>query len=224
MVEKSTNRLQKWHSCGAIGHFRVPPRLCIKTRLGAQPLIWKWFFILTQIKLIFTRKVVHLASFWKWRFLELGRGLFVFSFLCDCPRNFNGNGGEKYYRKKQIDLNFPCSILLSTMEVTSICSKLQHIEQWNLNFEHFDVIFMADKNYRLKIVVDLLTGKLDRKRKFMPITNRLLLGLHILQVNTICYATVSMLLQSSGGHCTYTNPITLQHLAKGQHSPLSIEW
>ena len=25
-----------------------------------------------QIKLLFTRKVVHLASFWKWRFLELG--------------------------------------------------------------------------------------------------------------------------------------------------------
>ena len=49
-----------------IGHFRVPPVLCIKTRLSAQPLIWKWFFILMQIKLIFTRKVVHLASFWRW--------------------------------------------------------------------------------------------------------------------------------------------------------------
>ena len=30
-----------------------------------------------QIKLIFTRKVVHLASFWKWGFSELGSGLFV---------------------------------------------------------------------------------------------------------------------------------------------------
>ena len=29
-----------------------------------------------QIKLIFTRKVVHFASFWKWGFLELGSGLF----------------------------------------------------------------------------------------------------------------------------------------------------
>ena len=37
--------------------------LCFKTRVGAQPLIWKSFFILMQIKLIFTRKVVHLASF-----------------------------------------------------------------------------------------------------------------------------------------------------------------
>ena len=46
-----------------IGHFRVPPGLCFKTRVGAQPLIWKSFFILMQIKLIFTRKVVHLASF-----------------------------------------------------------------------------------------------------------------------------------------------------------------
>ena len=46
-----------------IGHFRVPPGLCFKTRVGAQPLIWKSFFILMRIKLIFTRKVVHLASF-----------------------------------------------------------------------------------------------------------------------------------------------------------------
>ena len=30
-----------------------------------------------QIKLISTRKVVYLASFWKWGFLELGSGLFV---------------------------------------------------------------------------------------------------------------------------------------------------
>ena len=39
------------------------PGLCFKTRVGAQPLIWKSFFILMQIKLIFTRKVVHLATF-----------------------------------------------------------------------------------------------------------------------------------------------------------------
>ena len=53
-----------------IDHFGVPPGLCFKTRV-----IWKSFFILMQIKLIFTRKVVHLASFWKWRVLELGSGL-----------------------------------------------------------------------------------------------------------------------------------------------------
>ena len=46
-----------------IGHFRVPPGLCFNTKVGAQPLIWKSFFILMQIKLIFTREVVHLASF-----------------------------------------------------------------------------------------------------------------------------------------------------------------
>ena len=61
----------------ATGHFGVPPGLCFKTRVGAQPLIWKWFIILLQIKLIFTRKVVHLASFWKWRFVELGSGPLV---------------------------------------------------------------------------------------------------------------------------------------------------
>ena len=46
-----------------IRHFRVPPGLCFKTRVGAQPLKWKSIFILMQIKLIFTRKVRHLASF-----------------------------------------------------------------------------------------------------------------------------------------------------------------
>ena len=60
-----------------VGQFRVPPGLCFKTRLGVQPLIWKSFFILMQIKLFFTRKVVHLASFWKWGFLELGSGLLL---------------------------------------------------------------------------------------------------------------------------------------------------
>ena len=58
-----------------IGHFRVPPGLCFKTRVGPQPCIWKSFLILMQITLIFSRKVVHLASFWKWGFLELGSGL-----------------------------------------------------------------------------------------------------------------------------------------------------
>ena len=48
-----------------IGHFPFPP----------GPLIWKWFVMLMRIKLIFTRKVLHLASFWKWGVLELGRGL-----------------------------------------------------------------------------------------------------------------------------------------------------
>ena len=60
---------------GRIGHFRVPPGLCFKTRVDARPLIWKSFFILMQIKLIFTREIEHLASFWMWGFLELGSGL-----------------------------------------------------------------------------------------------------------------------------------------------------
>ena len=46
-----------------------------------------------QIKLIFTTKVSHLASFWKWDFLELGNGLLdninfskIFSVLFDSGR------------------------------------------------------------------------------------------------------------------------------------------
>ena len=48
-VEKNAHTLFQPLS---IGHFRVPPGLCFKTRVGAQPLIWKSFFILIQIKLI----------------------------------------------------------------------------------------------------------------------------------------------------------------------------
>ena len=46
-----------------IGLFPVPPFLCIKTRLSVQPLIWKRFFILMQIKLIFTRKLCTWPQF-----------------------------------------------------------------------------------------------------------------------------------------------------------------
>ena len=74
-VGKEWNK-RMWFYERSMGHFRVPPGLCFKTRVGAQPLIWKSFFILMQIKLVFTRKVVHLASFSKWGFLELGSGLF----------------------------------------------------------------------------------------------------------------------------------------------------
>ena len=78
-----------------IGHFWVLPGLCFKTRVGAQPLIWKSFFILMQIKLIFTRKVVRLASFWKWGFLELGSGLFSLLVL----------SGLKYVSSSHASLN-----------------------------------------------------------------------------------------------------------------------
>ena len=44
-------------------------------------MIWKWFFIPSKIKLIFTRKVLHLAWFWKWEFLELGDGIFDITFI-----------------------------------------------------------------------------------------------------------------------------------------------
>ena len=86
-----------------------------------------------QIKLFSQERLCTWPHFESEGFWNSEGAYLFFSFLCDCPRNFNGNGGEKYYCKKQIDLNFPCSILLSTIEVTSICSKFQHIEQGNLN-------------------------------------------------------------------------------------------
>ena len=46
-------------------HFLVAPSLCLKARLSAKPLIWKWFFLLVWRNLK-RRKVTHLALFWKW--------------------------------------------------------------------------------------------------------------------------------------------------------------
>jgi len=59
----------------------APKRLSLyfEARLSAKLLIWKWIFILMEIKLIFTRKVLHLALFWKWEFKELGNGLICLS-------------------------------------------------------------------------------------------------------------------------------------------------
>ena len=57
------------------GYLQFAPSLGFKARLSAKLLIWNRFFILMQIKLIFTRKVLHLASFWKWVIKELGNGL-----------------------------------------------------------------------------------------------------------------------------------------------------
>ena len=57
-----------------IGHFRVP-NLTFKTRLSAKPLLWKWVLFTSQLKIIFISMASHLASLWKWDFLELGNGL-----------------------------------------------------------------------------------------------------------------------------------------------------
>ena len=43
-----------------------------EARCEAIDVKWSIKYILMQIKLLFTRKVLHLPSFWKWEFLELG--------------------------------------------------------------------------------------------------------------------------------------------------------
>ena len=58
-----------------ISHYRVAQSLCFKARLSTKPLGWKWFLIPMQKKLIITGKNLHLASFWKWGFFELGNSL-----------------------------------------------------------------------------------------------------------------------------------------------------
>ena len=39
--KRISNQEVKGTSFQSVGHFRVPPDLCIETRLSAQPLIWK---------------------------------------------------------------------------------------------------------------------------------------------------------------------------------------
>ena len=57
-------------------HFQAIPSLCFKVRLSEKPLIWKRFFILMSIKLVLTRKVLHLAMFGKCKVAEIGNGPF----------------------------------------------------------------------------------------------------------------------------------------------------
>ena len=48
-----------------------------ETRQSGKPLTWKWSSILMKVKLIFTSKGLPLASFWKWKFLELGKASYL---------------------------------------------------------------------------------------------------------------------------------------------------
>ena len=79
-------RSQKWRVT-----YRITDNIHVGTKshpvwcehkLSAQSIIRKWYFILMQIKLVFTRKFLPLASFWKWEFLEYGNGLYV---TCTSP-------------------------------------------------------------------------------------------------------------------------------------------
>ena len=62
-----------------IGHFWVSRGLCFKARLlSAKPLIWKRLFSCANVnETRYLKNVLHLASFWKWGFLELGNGPFT---------------------------------------------------------------------------------------------------------------------------------------------------
>ena len=62
--------------CKIIGHFLIVSSLCFKARPSARPLIRKLFFYSHASNIHFHKRDVHLASFWKWEFLELGSGIF----------------------------------------------------------------------------------------------------------------------------------------------------
>ena len=75
-------------------------------------------FYSQQIKIIFTRKVQHLASFWKWEFLELGNGLFQWHFHTypDCAvvnGRFGGFGEGSFVCKVEgsYDTRKPCTLI-----------------------------------------------------------------------------------------------------------------
>ena len=65
----------------SIGHFRAPRGLCFKTRVGAQPLLWKSFFILTRIKLFFHKKGCAPSLILKVRGIETRKWPIDFSFI-----------------------------------------------------------------------------------------------------------------------------------------------
>ena len=74
------------HSIKPKGHFRVPPGPCFKTRVDAQPLIWKSFFIFMQIKLgIFTRNDEHPSLVLKGKVFGTRKWPFVFSLTFSLP-------------------------------------------------------------------------------------------------------------------------------------------
>ena len=51
------------------------PKTMFQNEAKCESFDMKMFFILVQLKLIFTWTVLHSAPFWKWEFLELGYGL-----------------------------------------------------------------------------------------------------------------------------------------------------
>ena len=50
------------------GYFTAAPSICFKARVSTEPLIWKWFYIFKQMKLISGLKITEIynASFGSW--------------------------------------------------------------------------------------------------------------------------------------------------------------
>ena len=57
------------------------PKPLFRSEVTCEVIDMKIIFSLMQITLIFTRKVLHWASFWKWEFVKLGNGLCPVGFL-----------------------------------------------------------------------------------------------------------------------------------------------
>ena len=67
------------------------PEPLFQSEAKCEAIDMKMNFIVKQIKLIFTRKVMHLTSFWKWDFLDFGNGLLHWNcYLYLCHRTFFG--------------------------------------------------------------------------------------------------------------------------------------
>ena len=66
-------------------HNRPPfpgcPKPLFPSKVDCEAIDMKIIFSLMQITLIFTRKVLHWASFWKWESVKLGNGLCLVDFL-----------------------------------------------------------------------------------------------------------------------------------------------
>ena len=76
-----------WHGWAS----QIAPSLYFKARLSVNRV---------QIKLIFTWKILHLASFWRWEFSELGSGLLKIPSVNDIRNKSYMNCGNEMKMKK----------------------------------------------------------------------------------------------------------------------------
>ena len=77
-----------------------------------------------QIKLIFTRKVVHLVSFWKWGFWELGSGLLTSEVNSTCMWKYTNLDESFHHRPREAMGIFPKDLPTFTWKEVDVSGRI----------------------------------------------------------------------------------------------------